>query len=263
MLIKEALIRQSIVHVTIIILMVCVTFFRSVNNGFVWDDYPVVVENSLYHGKESFFKVFLTEDTIKGLESPTGYYRPLTFLSFWIDSTIWGMNPSVFHATSLALHICVTIALYLFLCSLALDRLSALFTSLLFAVNPVVVETVCFISGGRNTLLCTLFVLLTLIMHRRENFAVTAILALCTAASKEQGLLLPALLVVHDRILCGAARSIKAYLPVVWAVVFFLLVKHGVIASAAGIPQVSPLSLFLSPELLLRYLAVCIIPVFQ
>ena len=86
---------RHIMHACIIIVLVAVTFCRSLGNDFVWDDIPVVVENQLFNGSAGIMDVLTAEDTLKeGVGRSTGYYRPLSYLSFYIDRSLWGMNPA-------------------------------------------------------------------------------------------------------------------------------------------------------------------------
>lgn len=250
---------RNIVNACIIAILVAVTFGRSLGNGFVWDDLPVIVENPLLHGAGGIIPLLTAEDTIPGL-GPTGYYRPLTYLSFYLDHLLWGNSPAGFHATNLFLHTGVALTLYLLLVSLGGPTVMPLLTTLLFALNPVTVETVCFISGGRNTLLCALFVLLALVMHRRRMTWWAALCTLAAAASKEAGFLVPFVLLAHDLFLEGHRRSWREYgfqaLPLV-----VLLAVRGVIAGyGSSLTGLQAGTLLLAPELILRYSAVTLLP---
>jgi hypothetical protein len=124
----------------------------------------------------------------------------------------------------------------------------------------VTVEGVCFISGGRNTLLCTLFVLLAVSMHRRGAPGRAALCTLAAAASKEAGFLVPLVLFAHDLILEGRRRGWRVYAIHVLPLALLLGVRGVVVGFGSALPGVQGGTLLLAPELVLRYLAICVVP---
>jgi hypothetical protein len=92
------------------------------------------------------------------------FYYPLTVLSFMADASVWGMNPAGFHATNVMLHALSSALLFL-----ALKRLTGRFgcsaiVAALFAVHPLHVEPVAWVTG-RKDLLSGLFFMLTLYLY--------------------------------------------------------------------------------------------------
>ena len=85
--------------------------------GFVWDDIPLVVNNTLT-GEPSnlplFFQVDLWE-TAGGVESASGYYRPLVLVSLALDRVLWGLSALGHHLHSLAWHVGASAVLLLLL----------------------------------------------------------------------------------------------------------------------------------------------------
>lgn len=250
-------------HIAVIIALIAVTFMRVPANDFVWDDVPVIVENPLFAGSDRLAEVLTAEDTIKGPGQSTGYYRPLTYLTFHLDSLVWRHNPGGFHLTNVAVHMAVALALYALLVSMVSTALPALLGTLLFALNPVTVEAVCFISGGRNTMLCALFVLVGLIMHRQEKTVAAVVCTLGAAASKEIGFLLPFAFLLHDYVVAGKRRKISQYflhlVPIALLVIIKLLVAAPgqLIVSGADMARMA----ILGPELMVRYLGIIVMPV--
>lgn len=148
------------------------TFVNAVNADFVnWDDDVYVTENP--------FIQHLTMDTLAILFTRTYYYAwtPLTLLSHGVDVALWGMNPRGHHLTNVILHALNAVSLFwvgLFLFVMVheehrsaqsfLGRMSgavmvgAASAALLFAVHPLRVEPVAWVSG-RKDVLCTFFLL--------------------------------------------------------------------------------------------------------
>ncbi|MBN2144361.1 MAG: hypothetical protein JW774_07050 [Candidatus Aureabacteria bacterium] len=129
-------------------------FWPSLEYGFFWvDDFYYVQQNEcirhLFSG--NLFSLFTR-----------GFYilwTPLTTLSFGLDYLIWKGGPFGYHLTNCILHLTnIYLVFYLFKRS-DQDLLTAFIASLFFAVHPVQIESVAWISE-RKTLLCFLFFLI-------------------------------------------------------------------------------------------------------
>src|SRR3972149_10470003 len=82
-------------------------YLNTFNNGFVWDDMVLIVDNEGLGKWAGFWKNFTrdffdtTDDTI---EFKYGYYRPIISLSYMIDHTLWGIIPWGFHLSNIIFH---------------------------------------------------------------------------------------------------------------------------------------------------------------
>ncbi len=104
-----------------------------------------------------------------------GHYIPLSWMSCGVDYLIWGMNPFGYHLTNVALHLLNSLLL-LHLARMVLRRawpspadggavsLGALAAALAFAVHPLRVESVAWLTERRDVL-CGFFVLLVLLLY--------------------------------------------------------------------------------------------------
>lgn len=94
----------------------------------------------------------------------TGYFsnwHPLTWLSHMLDVQIFGMNPGAHHLTNLILHVGSTLILFGLLHSLTAALGRSAFVAALFALHPLHVESVAWVSE-RKDLLSTFLGMLTL-----------------------------------------------------------------------------------------------------
>ncbi len=109
--------------------------------------------------------------TLKGLIwafQTTGFsnWHPLTWLSFMLDIELYGLNAGGHHLTSVLFHIANTLLLFLLLRRMTAALWPCAFVAALFALHPLHVESVAWISE-RKDVLSTFFGLLALISYVR------------------------------------------------------------------------------------------------
>ncbi|WP_437206168.1 tetratricopeptide repeat protein [Planctomicrobium sp. SH664] len=95
-----------------------------------------------------------------------GNYIPLTWLSLLLDVSLFGRGAQGLHLTNLVLHLLNVLLLYYWLRQLTDATWRSAALALLFAVHPLHVESVAWISE-RKDVLSTLFCLLSLIVYTR------------------------------------------------------------------------------------------------
>ena len=88
-------------------------------------------------------------------------WHPLTWLSHMLDYELYGMNPAGHHWTNIELHIANTVLLFLILFKMTGALWKSAFVAALFALHPLHVESVAWISE-RKDVLSTFFGLLTI-----------------------------------------------------------------------------------------------------
>lgn len=176
------------------VITVFVVYSNSAWNGFVGDDHSVIEHNPVLRGDA--VSIFSRIDTTSETQL-LPYYRPITYLTFWLESRLHGLNASLMHIFNVFLHSINAVLVYILFRFFFKDGVTALFGGLLFAVHPINSETVNFLSGGRNTLLATMFSLCTYLLHglsvdgkRGYHFAVLGSFSLLAGLfSKESALM--------------------------------------------------------------------------
>jgi Tfp pilus assembly protein PilF len=91
-------------------------------------------------------------------------WQPLVWVSYMIDSQIHGTNPGGFHLSNVFLHIANTVLLYLFIRQIGGGVWQSAFIAALFALHPLHVESVAWITE-RKDVLSTFFGMLSLLSY--------------------------------------------------------------------------------------------------
>lgn len=131
-------------------------------NEFVgYDDDRYVTENPRV-------KAGMTLESIHWALTTTsiGYWHPLALLSHMLDCELFGLEPSWHHLSSLFLHIANTLLLFWVLKRMTGAVWASSFTALVFAIHPLHVESVAWISERKDVLSC-LFWMLTIATYAR------------------------------------------------------------------------------------------------
>jgi protein O-mannosyl-transferase len=96
-----------------------------------------------------------------GSSYPSSNWHPLTWISHMVDAQIYGRNPAGHHFTSVLLHTLAVVLLFLLIERATGRALRSAAVASLFAVQPLNVEAVAWISE-RKSVLCVLFFLLAI-----------------------------------------------------------------------------------------------------
>jgi len=183
-----------------ILLITLIAFSPSLNCGFTnWDDNLYILENPLVTGQLSNTFEEITTAFV------AGNYHPLTLLSLSFDYQIAGLDPFQYHLTNLILHLINTILVFFFIFLLSKRKIwVALITTFVFAIHPLHVESVTWISE-RKDVLYTLFFLGSLISYIRYRetkkwkiLGISFLFFFLSVISKPAAVVLPVLLLAID-----------------------------------------------------------------
>src|SRR5439155_21822245 len=157
----------------LIALVTFATFLPALHNQFVnWDDDKNFLENPHYRGLGWTHLRWMWRTT------QLGHYIPLTWMTLGLDYSLWGMNPFGYHLTSLLLHAATAVVFFFVarrILTLALPgpserghalAVSAGVAALVFAIHPLRVESVAWVTERRDVL-SGLFYLSTILMYLR------------------------------------------------------------------------------------------------
>lgn len=155
-----SLLHKRYVPEVLIVLLTCFAYATLPWNVFVdMDDQLLIIYNQTAHGLSlaNIKAAFTTYDP--------ELYIPLTFLTYQLEYSLFGLQPGVTHVVSLLLHICSSVLLLqIFRRFFSLQV--AFILSLLFALHPINTEAVAWASG-RKDVLSSMFFLLSLQQYLR------------------------------------------------------------------------------------------------
>ncbi|MGD0651503.1 MAG: tetratricopeptide repeat protein [Verrucomicrobiia bacterium] len=187
--------------VVLIVLLTVVAYLPAMRGGFIWDDDAYVTGNQTLRSAQGLHQIWLNPKRM-------AQYYPLTFTVFWVEYQLWGLNPFGFHLVNVLLQAVNAILLWRLLSGLRVP--GAWWAAAIFALHPVTVESVAWITERKNVLSC-LFYLLALLAYLRFRrltgegaarawhwrfYPLVLVLFLCALLSKTVTCSLPAVLVL-------------------------------------------------------------------
>jgi tetratricopeptide (TPR) repeat protein len=134
----------------------------------------------------------------------SGNWMPLTYLTYLLDSALYDFWAGGYHITNVLFHIGNVLLLYYLWTSLTGNRFLAAFVAALFAVHPIHVESVAWITERRDVLsvffgLASMLAYVAYAQHgRRLAYWSSLALFLCSLLSKQTLVTLPCVLLLID-----------------------------------------------------------------
>jgi tetratricopeptide (TPR) repeat protein len=191
------------IAIALITLLTSAIYLKSLSNDFVnWDDELYVYKNT---GITTLKKDSIAY-TLKHVFTTyvVGNYHPLTMLTYCVEYSQSQLNPKTYHTTNLILHILNSILVLAFIWLLSKQKYTALFVALLFAVHPMHVESVAWISERKDVLysffyLASLCSYMLYISKQKQLFyIITFFLFVLALLSKAMAVTIPVVFIAID-----------------------------------------------------------------
>jgi hypothetical protein len=177
------------------LILLCATlaaYWPALLGSYLWDDDAHVTKTafrSLDGLRRIWFELGATQQ-----------YYPLLHSAFWAEAQLWGDNVLGYHLVNVLLHVTAA-CLVVTLCQ-RLEIKGAWFAGAIFALHPVNVESVAWISEQKNTLSLGFYLLAAIAYVRFDDtrkprdYAIAAALFVCALLTKTVTASLPAALLV-------------------------------------------------------------------
>lgn len=198
-----------------ILMLTVLAYSSAVQNGFVsnYDDNIYILQNELvkdfsWQGIKNMFNPF-QDFTMK----VTGHYHPITLLTWAIEYHFFGLNATPWHINNIILHLLNILLVFYLIFLLVESEIAGLIAAALFAVHPLNVESVAWITERKNVLY-TLFYLAAIIRYVQyaktkithpENksliqkyFITSIVFFLFDLLCKNQAIIFPAMMILVD-----------------------------------------------------------------
>lgn len=129
----------------VIILAVFAAYSQAIQGGFIWDDEMYVTENLLLRSVDGLYRIWFE------IGAHPQYY-PLVLSGFWAQYQLWGLDPLGYHIVNVVIFSLSAVLLWLLLRRLEVP--GAYLAAVIFALHPVHVESVAWITELKNTASC-------------------------------------------------------------------------------------------------------------
>jgi tetratricopeptide (TPR) repeat protein len=145
--------REDWVWGLLLIVVTVLAYQQAWHAGYIWDDDVYVTANNLLTAPDGLRRIWFS------LDSPSQYF-PLVYTTFRLEHALWGLNPTGYHWVNILLHAANAFLLWRLLVILRIP--GAWLAAAIFALHPVHVESVAWITERKNVLM-GFFSLLSLI----------------------------------------------------------------------------------------------------
>ena len=164
-----------------------------------FDDQYYVVENDRLRTVEGLRKIWTPWATERGTQ-----YYPLLVSSFWVEYHLWGLDARGYHTTNLILHLVNALLVFFLARAFGTSRRVPFAVAGIFALHPVQVESVAWVTERKNVLSGFFYLLsfLGYVHHRRVGswtaYAGCLVAFVAALLSKTQTVTLPVSLLLAD-----------------------------------------------------------------
>ncbi|MDP3093545.1 MAG: tetratricopeptide repeat protein [bacterium] len=216
--------------IILLIALVFAAYFNSLDNSFVSDDIAAIPQNE---NLNNFSYVS---------SNPQAFVRNLFYYS---TNKVWGLNPAPYRLIGILFHLGTVLTSYLLIWIL-LDPITALISACLFAVHPILIEGVAWISGGLYAQY-SFFIILTLLFYvfsiKGKKFYLLSLASLVMALlSSEKAVVFPFVLLAFFIFFKDTFKDWKKLItPIVissaWALFYLLAIPKRIAALQIQSPQ--------------------------
>lgn len=184
---------RSCAAIALIFIVTLVAYIPAMRSGLVWNDEEVgSLTKNIVLEENGLYRVWFTTESVN--------YWPIVWTSYWMEHQLWGLNPTGYHVVNVVLHALCALLIWRILIRLNIP--GAWLAALVFAVHPVNVESVAWITQRKNVLALCFFLIAMLSylrcedLRRRAWYGAAVLSFLLAMLSKGSAVTLPVVLLL-------------------------------------------------------------------
>jgi tetratricopeptide (TPR) repeat protein len=241
--------RRPSILLPVLGLVTFVVYSGSLSFEFVWDDWPQIVNNPIIRTWSNLPRAF-GSDLWYHVARHQVYYRPLFVVWSMLNFTLFGLRSWGWHLGAVVLHVGTVAAVFWLARKLGLEYWTAALAALIFALHPIHIEPVAWISAASDTMVAMFAALAFVAFLNGRNPAekkrtawwiASLALLMCALLTKEMAVAFTALVGIYAWLnpaderaslgqrLCGAVIEAVPYAAVTLG--YALLRKHSLLHS--------------------------------
>ena len=157
--------RRAWLWAVLLVVLVFAAYARVFHAGFIWDDESHLTQNPCIVGPLGLKEIWTTTQAV---------YYPLVLTTFWALHKFVGLLPFPYHILNVLMHAGATVLLWRVLRQLGVS--GAWLGAALWALHPVMVQSVAWVTELKNTQSCLFYLLsISLFLDWQEQTRVTGI----------------------------------------------------------------------------------------
>ena len=175
---------------------------NGINNKFISDDIPQIVENNVVHSLKNIAIPFFKDTRFNGDSPSLGpvFYRPIPAVIFTLIYSVFREDFTKYHSFQISIYIVNTCLLFLFLKRI-FKTPTAFVMALLFLVHPINSENAFYIANTQDVLFFSFGMFSVLILQSakaEKHLIISAFCLLLSLLSKETGILFVPILILYS-----------------------------------------------------------------
>jgi protein O-mannosyl-transferase len=270
--------RNPSILLLLLSLLTIVLYIGTLHFQFVWDDKPQIVNNPLIRTWSEVPRAFVSDLWYHASRNQL-YYRPLFTTWSTLNYSLFELKPWGWHLGAIIAHILAVIAVFVLARKLGLEYWTAALSALLFAVHPVHIECVAWVSAVSDSLVTFFFALSFAAFLNSRNSGegnwigwrlASLFLLACALLTKEMGVTLCLMVAIYVWLFPRPGASSKLTQAIVAALPFgiltfaYVLLRKFALHHVAGSfdPDHGIADMMLTlPLVLYKYLRILVLPV--
>ncbi len=126
-----------------LVLLTVATYLPAMRATWIWDDDYYVTHNLNLRSAPGLHDLWFRLGAVP-------QYYPVTHTTFWLEYHLWGLSPAGYHVDNILLHVASAVMLWMLLTKLRIP--GAWFAAAIWAVHPINVESVAWVTERKNVL---------------------------------------------------------------------------------------------------------------